>query len=33
MPEGIVSPAHEHALQILDRLQSGTKDPARARTP
>ena len=33
MPEGIVSPAHEHALQILDRLQSGTKDPAGARTP
>jgi hypothetical protein len=25
MPEGIVSPAHERALQILDRFQSGTK--------
>jgi predicted ATPase len=25
MPKGIVSPAHQRALQILDRLQSGTK--------
>jgi tetratricopeptide (TPR) repeat protein len=25
MPKGIVSPAHERALQILDRFQSGTK--------
>ena len=25
MPEGIVSPAHERALQILDRFQSGAK--------
>jgi predicted ATPase/DNA-binding winged helix-turn-helix (wHTH) protein len=25
MPAGIVSPAHERALQILDQLQSGTK--------
>jgi hypothetical protein len=25
MPKGILSPAHERALQILDRLQSGAK--------
>jgi hypothetical protein len=25
MPKGIVSPAHERALQILDRFQPGTK--------
>jgi hypothetical protein len=25
MPKGIVSPAHERALQILDRIQSGAK--------
>jgi hypothetical protein len=25
MPEGIISPAHERAQQILDRLQSGTE--------
>ena len=29
MPEGIVSPAHERALQILDRFQSGTKAAGR----